>query len=188
MRSQTQDFSDDALDREIDALLDVDPSPQFLPRIRAAVETQRHSVWRIPGVAAFGGLAAMALLIGLAVREERPPRPDAPVAVSAGVPAPHEITPANPPVRGPEILTATRAATVREHTRGQSAAGSPPEVLVPRGERDALQQLLLLSGREPLVIVPAAIVTQQTGGPPTPLVVPTIAIERLTPDSIDGGD
>ena len=67
-------------------------------------------------------------------------------------------------------------------------AASGPEVLVPRTDRDALRRVLLQSAQEPLVIIPAAAVTQQIGGTPTPIVVPTIAIERLTSGPLDAGD
>jgi hypothetical protein len=36
-----EDLSDEALAREIEAALGVDPSPQFLPRVRARIATER---------------------------------------------------------------------------------------------------------------------------------------------------
>jgi len=188
VRSQIQEFPDDELDREIDALLAIDPSPQFLPRIRAAVETPRPLNWRIPGVALFGGLLATALFVGLVIREERPQRLEAAASMPREPLAASQATPASPPSAGPEKLRVTSGARLRAGTLGESVAALRPEVLVPRAEQDALQRVLLRSAQEPLVISSAALVTQQTGGTPAPLLVPAIAIERLTSEPIDAGD
>jgi hypothetical protein len=67
--------ADTALDREIKELLQIDPSPEFLARVRARVATEPvPGAWRFGWVPLAGGAAAVAVL-GLAVVLFRPVPP-----------------------------------------------------------------------------------------------------------------
>ena len=74
----------DALDRALAAALAVDPSPEFVARVRARISTEPGpSSWRMPRlILAAGTLAAVVGLSVLVV-----PRPEAPIATPGVVQA-----------------------------------------------------------------------------------------------------
>jgi hypothetical protein len=135
--------NDEALDREIRNALDVDPSHEFLARVRARIASEPPGLgwrpWRLVGV---GALAASIVLTLVAIRFERttdlvlPSAPGAtrqmatPTAVPRALVRPPDVSGAAPPTR--------RRAEAGPIVRPVAKA----EVLIPPGERAALRALV----------------------------------------------
>jgi hypothetical protein len=133
-------LSDEALAREIEAALGVDPSPEFVPRIRARVADERVSSgwmwsasWRWAGAVAV--VSAVAVIGLWTLRDPAP------------VPAPREVRIASPvetasPVIEPAHPAPVRAPVVRAvHTTPSLEVAPPFEVIISPDESAALQRL-----------------------------------------------
>ncbi|HEY3162434.1 MAG TPA: hypothetical protein VGJ78_25930 [Vicinamibacterales bacterium] len=90
----------DRIDREIDALLDVEPSPDFVARVRAAVDARPIAgwgwiaAWRWISVAAsVVALVSMFSLWRAQVAPVPPPRPNVPEGAALEPPPPIVIEP-----------------------------------------------------------------------------------------------
>lgn len=133
-----------SIDRGLASLVAGKPSGDFAAHVRqriaqAGVTTRPWFAGWMPVTAA---ALALVVLVGVLTigRPPRPPqtaevKPPAQVAPTekAGAVAPPEVTPTQPP---------HTVATGRRPPRGpQSAANREPEVLVPRGQMDAVMQL-----------------------------------------------
>ena len=106
----------DALDRELAHALAVDPSPEFVARVRARIADEpAPSTWRMPRVLMAAGAAAVLILAVVVVT----PRPREAEVVQAVRPAvPEAMQAVRPAV--PEVVQAFRPAV--RHRR----AGPPP--------------------------------------------------------------
>ena len=175
------------LDREIDTLLAIEPSPQLVARVRAHLaEPTRAASWRLPAIALAGGAIVAFLIVTLAqppagphVSDNlagqgtmRPQAPSVPASVGDALPS------------SGVAVSSTRASRTHPQppTRRQA---SLPEVLIPRAEQNALQHVLRLSAQEPLRVSPDSVVPT---GPPSPIVVPAIVIEPLVPQRVEKGE
>lgn len=107
----------DALDRELAQALAVDPSPEFVARLRARIAAEpAPSTWRMPRVLMAAGAAAVLILAVLVVT----PRPRETEVVQA-------FRPAVPEVAVPEVVqafmpAAAPAPPVRHHRPGPPPA------------------------------------------------------------------
>ncbi|HZM93824.1 MAG TPA: hypothetical protein VFB92_10405 [Vicinamibacterales bacterium] len=143
-------MSDETLEREIEAALGIDPSPEFLPRIRARIASERvNEVWLWRGLwqwAGAGVAVAGVAIIGLwilngpasgsrDVRVANAPQRPGPASDSGMVAdaANSGSSPTPAPVRRPAAYT-TRVPRDRMAT--------PPEVVISRDEAVALRQLI----------------------------------------------
>jgi hypothetical protein len=181
---------DDDLDRELDALLAIEPSPQLVARVRARLaEPARSASWRLPAIAFAGGAIIAVLIVTLAQPPAGPHasnnlagqdtmRPQASsVPVSVGDASPSSGA----------AVSSTRTSRTRPpaYTRRQDSLS---EVLIPRAEQHALQHVLRTSAREPLRVSADSVVVRAPTGPPSPIVVPAIVIEPLTPQRVEKGE
>jgi len=145
MDGHKRTLSDEMLEREIEAALGVDPSPEFLPRLRARMASERlNEGWVRPGLWRWAGA-------GVAV---------AAVVISAlwisdnSVPAPQEahlttIPPVEPARRVPEVVASSaespkpaRASGVRTVRSTRRPVEAHPEVVISPNEAMALRQLV----------------------------------------------
>jgi hypothetical protein len=147
---QHQALSDEMLEREIEAALGVEPSPEFLPRIRARIANERMHKgwfwswsWRLAGAAAV--VAAVAIVGLWTMRDPAPARREAQITspVETTTPSSQPALPAAAPVASSaEAPKPGSAPVVRT---ASSAARRPvmaqPEILVSPDESAALQQL-----------------------------------------------
>lgn len=89
----------DRIDREIDALLDAEPSPDFVARVRAAVDARPiagwdwSAGWRWMAIAASLAAVVMLSLWGARVAPPLPPRPIVPEFAALEPPPPIVIEP-----------------------------------------------------------------------------------------------
>jgi hypothetical protein len=147
---QHQALSDEMLEREIEAALGVEPSPEFLPRIRARIANERMHKgwfwswsWRLAGAAAV--VAAVAIVGLWTMRDPAPARREAQITspVETTTPSSQPALPAAAPVASSaEAPKPGSAPVVRT---ASSAARRPvmaqPEILISPDESAALQQL-----------------------------------------------
>jgi hypothetical protein len=135
-------LSDEALEREIEAALGVDPSPEFLPRVRARIASERVRDgwvwWRLAAAAA--SVAALTFVSFWIVRAPAPASPEATVAtVTPGTPvasAPH----LSAPEQEPRVVAVRTSRNVEPRQR---TAVTAPEVVVSNDEAVALRRLVV---------------------------------------------
>jgi hypothetical protein len=137
---QHERLSDETLEREIEAALGVDPSPEFLPRIRARVASERmqegwawSASWRWTVA---GAVVAVVAILGLWIGREQAPAPRETQIAGAS-----PVEPV-PQVSGPPFPSSAGVRpTVRAARSPQRVAVKPPEVLISNEESAALRQL-----------------------------------------------
>ena len=135
-------LTDEALEREIEAALGVDPSPEFLPRVRARIASERVRdgwVWSWRLAAAAASVAALTF-VGLWIVRAPAGSPEATVATVTPEPpiaaAPHLSAPAQEP-------RAVAVRISRNVSPRQRAAVTASEVVVSNDEAAALRQLVV---------------------------------------------
>ncbi len=139
MDGKHEGLSDEALEREIEAALGVDPSPEFLPRVRERIASERmQEGWLV--AASWRWASVVAVVIAAATVGAwilRDPAP-APAAREVRV-APSEA--ARPPIE-PAPPASVRLPVLRAvHTTPRTEVAAPFEVLISADESAALKQL-----------------------------------------------
>jgi hypothetical protein len=180
---QNPRLNDEVLAREVESALRVDPSPEFLARVRLRIAAHpRPQAWSVPWkFAAAGMIATVAVLALVAVSWDREPglsvtsisRPETP---RVSVPELDAVLPAAPVEASKPVTPPTTASAIT-----RSAVAS--EVVISPGERAALAALLrsLRAGR----ISPAILETMNADFEPLPpleeVTIDPIAIEPIPP-------
>ena len=148
-----QELTDETLEKDIEAALGVDPSPEFLPRIRARIANERmqegwfsSESWRWARVAAV--VTAVAVIAVWTLRDpsrapreahtDTPPVESTTLRVDSALPAP-ALTASS--AESPKPVSAPVARAVRS-TR-TPAVVARPEVVISRDEAVALRQLIV---------------------------------------------
>jgi hypothetical protein len=171
-------MTDQELDRALAAAFEVNPSPDFLARVRAAVAADApRTRWHlsralaVPGVA-LAAAAGVALIVGW-LAAERPAIPQSPVVVS------HTLPPASPPAAearpaSPGFAQSNVVPIVpRTNPPPQPpAAARFPEVLV---SSDEVRAFGLFIARAQAAAIPAELPTDDVSSGAA-LAVPRIAI------------
>ena len=159
--------TDNELDRDIEALLGVEPPPEFLARVRARIaHTPEPGTWRFRWL--FAGAAALAAAV-VAVHLISPAHEPARVEVAAEAPIIPERVAERPPV---VVAPAVRPVNIRKTEPRQ------PELLIAASETAALRRIL----NGPLVqlpagfLEPAAEIEIQPLADPTPITIEPIKI------------
>jgi hypothetical protein len=181
-----------AIDATLDGVRQIEPSPTFMARARAAaLDASRPSTRFGP----FGRLAwnpasavaAVALAAALGVIVARGPRPSAdPIAPSpSSLPGPS----AGPSLTAPPAAASLpRAASAADAPRPVRPAEDRLAVLVPPGQEEAIVRLAVLVATG-AVAPPASLVNPpdptQPLTPPAELSLPPLAIELLGPASAE---
>lgn len=183
-----EQLTDEALDREIAAALDVQPSPEFVARIRTQVANERADVGRYwlfsPSPAGFlrllaiGSLAAVVAVLGAGVfRAPVSVEPEAQrVGIAAPVTAPDDV---------PEIAV-SRPEPVRPAATNAIRTVKAPELVLPavviaEGEKRGLEQLMVeLRQAEQVAVVDSGGVSDDVAGPPWLHIAPVV-IEPFPP-------
>jgi len=175
-------IGDKSLEREIENALHVDPSPEFLARVRARVATERRPIgprlsWSVVGVAA--AVAATVVMALVVTRSHRPPA----VAVSVEPAVATSIVksaPTDPPIATPTPPLPRAAPVVestgRKHIR-RATPNTAPEVLIPARDAAALR-VLMMNIREGRVDLTALDAIHAVAAPLEPL--DKIAIQPIT--------
>jgi hypothetical protein len=174
------------LDAELSAVIAIDPSPQFAPRVRAAVEatavaSHRHRWLWLGG---FAATAAAALIV-------------------ASLPAEHAMAPPAPPVafgamqqsetgivesaldRAPRPPTPLRRTAASELNTASAHTPPEPEVIVSPAQRAAVDRYVAMFRAGSLETSALATSPQPLLAPPSDLVVAPLEVE---PMAVPGGD
>ena len=193
-------LTDAALDRDLEAALTVDPSPEFVARVRTRVQRERDaasSPWRWRIAAAVAVAAMMALVVARSrqdrariAQDENPAR--RPPAVAQAAPDPHLGPVAEDNTAGEAYAPApTRAFRTSAARRSRpNAVVSEPELLIAADEARALRQLFS-NARRGLVDLsslqegaPATAALQ----PPSDISFPPITFEPIAPGAAEEGE
>ena len=178
-----------ALDGEIRAALDVDPSPEFLARVRTGIASEpRQAAWRWPWM--FAAAGAMATLIAIAI-------------VVSG---PHEVSSVLPADRTPlqartvapfsQIVPVASGFSRTERSAEafalRPAAHQPPEpeILIDPRESMALRRLIAGTREGTLDLSAALQATTPTTmdlPPLSEIAIPVITIDPITPHGGEEG-
>jgi len=180
-------ITDEELDRELQRALAVDPSTEFLPRLRMRLVADRSAPrWSVRWSLAVTAVATIIVLAGLGIwsgREERDelPRRAAPVSsasVSPTAPSPtpsadRSVVPVEKAVVVSPMLALTDKPRVR---RPRMTARAAPEVLIAADEAEALRRLFadISARRLEVSMLPA----EPASEPLMP--ISTISIEPIT--------
>lgn len=178
------------LEREIERALAVDPSPEFVARVRQRISSERvPSGWRATWiVAGAGALAAGAIVLIVVSRApQTAPAPPTLTARSIGgsgrlqedVRADQHVRTIAP--RGRDVVT--MGGHIDPHRRDHE-----PEVLIDAREAAALRALYEGASIGRIDLTPLAALIARVAAPAEPpdLVIPPIAIEPLTPENGEG--
>ena len=152
MDGHKRTLSDEMLEREIEAALDVEPSPEFLPRIRARIGNEvmhegwfSSASWRWTGAVAV--VTAVAITGVWALRDRAPGSREASITntlpVETTTPSTESARPASALVASSaEVPPRVSAPVVRTVRSTHSAAGvAQLDVVISPDESAALQQL-----------------------------------------------
>ena len=152
----------DAFDRDLQALLRVEPSPDFMAGVRARIEQAppARSAWWWLAPALAAGVAA--LLLARAATRTAPAPPETPRAIAAAPPRP-----------GPPLSPAGAPAPLARLTAPRPRrAPAPPEVIVPPdGERALLAFVAAANARGARRVAPltASTAADEPLAPPAPI-------------------
>ena len=170
---EPESLEDSTLDRELQALLTVDPSPEFMARIRVAVAQQPARTflrgWLVASVAAAAAVivAGISLSIG---RESRLVDDAPPIVTHSGANIELPAAPARLPEQ-PDGPIASRPLRLRQT--------QPPVVLVWHEETEAFQELVNDIAKGRFEVGDGPVLPQQTG------VVRNVAIPPIVFDPIE---
>lgn len=200
-------LNDTALDRELRRALAVDPSPEFVPRVRMRVAIEPAPAgWRFSWLAccAAAGVAAVIIVAAIATRDRAPVAGAVPsIAKTATGGASIELPKAagstptgetprtvrtGPLEHGPRHSLQHAAVTsLNARARAREPGGSDADVLVDVRESNAIRQLILAirDGRVPVVQPDLAVATE--AAPLTQIVIPPLTIDPIGPqDGLQG--
>jgi len=139
-----EDLSDEALAREIEAALGVDPSPEFLPRVRARIATERARqswMWSWRWAEAVAVLAGVGVIAVWTLRQPVPAPRDSRITNASPV----ETVGRSPGLVEPSGQTSNpgSAPAIRTVRSTRRAVESRPEVMVSSSEAAALRKLVV---------------------------------------------
>lgn len=194
-------LSDAALNQELERAFSIEPSPDFVARVRMRTEGEpAPSVWRFSWLACCAGGAIVALMVVAIAPRNLTPVPGAAPSVgrtSSGgtspelskaassfgrTDAPPTAARAEPPYGGPRRSVRRAAiASVKVEGRTTEAADSDVEVLVDVRESNAILRLMLAirDGRVPVVQPELAVSIESA--PLTQIVIPPLTIDPIGP-------
>jgi len=132
---------DSELDREIQAILNVDPSPEFFARVRNRIEEAPAPAWRFAWTVFAVGAMAAAIVVAIVIT--RTPQE----ALRAALPQPLLNTSERtnvPDVSAVKPVSPAPASKVRESriATESRAVSNEPEFFISSGETAAIQRLL----------------------------------------------
>lgn len=195
MDGSNQRLNDELLEKEIEAALGVDPSPEFLPRLRERIADDRmHAGWASGSWQWAGAaLSVVAVALGLWVmRDPAPVSPEQTIATAPGdaepgAPAANQETRTPAPERSPLIGTQTSqprrpvASVASARHSPSDAVPAPLEVLISEDEAAGLQRLFaaISERRIEASTLPDLAAALKPPEPITDIVVEPISISPL---------
>jgi hypothetical protein len=165
-------LNDSALEHEIESLLAIEPSPEFVARVRTRIANEPEpSRWRLAWVVVPAMGMCIVLFVSVMGVWSRP-EPPAPVQAVTPSPVPPTIVEREPAV---ELPRAVARVAAQKRVQRAAVADPFPEVVISEDERRAFANLLLAVQQERL---PALVRAEDEIK--EPLVPALLEIERLT--------
>jgi hypothetical protein len=136
-------LTDATLDRDLEQALAVDPSPEFVARVREAIATEGESGWRHRWIWLAAGAAAVAITIAMMIPRASAPPPGE-LAVARPLASEPPGAPAASILQTPEVRVqdSPRKGSPTPTSRVARTARGEPEVLIPKDEAAALKRLM----------------------------------------------
>jgi len=139
--------ADTALDDELERALAVEPSPEFVARIRTGIAQEAMSSrWSLPRLVAVAGLALVPVVALVLLRPAPRPstQPIDAVASSSGpaVAPPVRLVEPTPEPAQPAVVRERPSTPRARAAAAPRSTAAPPEVLIAADEAEALQRLL----------------------------------------------
>ena len=173
------------IDEEIRDALKIEPSPDFLARVRTRIASEpAPSAWRWSWTVAAAGAMAIAVVIAAVVTRPGPQRatgPDVVASRPALAPAFGPVEPAKEPGRPAETIVRHRASAASRVAR---TVMSDPQILIDPRETRALRQLItgVRDGRIDLTAAQHSTTPPTMELPPlTDIVIDPITIDPIAP-------
>jgi hypothetical protein len=174
-------LTESAIDREIEAALAIDPSPEFLARVRTRLSSEpAPSGWRLPWVFAAAGAIVIAVILAMPGTNRSPRQNDVANTQNSGTAR------ATPPIATRDsaqdiVVTQDFSPAPRKLSR-PSMAVKEPEVLIAADEARAWRRLFELvgQGRIDLSLVPEGPSATAALQPLGDLTIPPIVFEPTT--------
>ena len=140
-------MDDDSLNRDIESALNVDPSSEFVARVRTRIGSEPEPRrWRLAWMMAPIGAISVAMLAVLGImRFESEPVAPSQVATPPVVPAP--APPPEAAARTEQVSNAPVRRSRLESTRGNESTPAGPQVLIAPEERLAFEYVVAMTSR-----------------------------------------
>jgi len=196
-RKPAEGVTDAALEREIEAALAVDPSPEFVAKIRARVasEPAPASWWHLrwPVLATAAVAAVVVAMVALSWQSAHPElviarnaRDIALAPAPQAIARPSEVASANVAAPTRRVSTAGRRGRSPSTNEGESGAS---EVLISRDEQRAFAMLVtaVQEGRFQRALAPTAN-APEASAEPMDISIPPLVIEPLPQIAALGGE
>jgi hypothetical protein len=174
MDQRPDPLNDSALEREIESLLAIEPSPEFVARVRTHVANEPETPrWRLAWVVAPAMGACIVVFAAVMVMSSRP-EPAAPVQAVTPSTVPRAVVERKPTVEPPR-----RVAHAAVPARRPPSGMPRPEVVISEKERQAFEQLLLALAQNRLPVQVRAEDPAEESLAPEPLEIEPLTIEPL---------
>jgi hypothetical protein len=180
--------SDDAVDQRLRSALSVDPSPDFLARVRARIANEPEPLhWNWRGLFAIGGAIAVAAVV-ITVTTFQHQNIATPRIVDRAIPETNRLeTPREP--SQPAVAETREVVVHRQRTRHKTVRLEEPEVLISAREARAFRTLFDAARVGTIDLIPVLVnrpsadaMLQPSQDIPVPAItVPPITIEPLQP-------
>ena len=190
-----QPLSDSQLDRELESALGVEPSPEFLARVRTRVAAEpRGELWRLAirrwsfeplaGVAVIG--IVLAVVVPWLMRDGEAEKTAPIVAAVTGTPV--EADGSAPAFREGGQVGVTTTVPTRSVSRIQKRRRGMPEVLISQDDRRAFDALLIAVAENRLPVRPTPVEEAGSALALAPLQIQQLRIEPLQLTGLEGAN
>jgi hypothetical protein len=181
---QRDPLNDETLEREIEAALAVDPSPEFLAKVRGRVAAEEKPAGWLLRWHWVAGTVVTAVVAVLVVYGWRQPEP---AAVSQEI-ASIAVQRPNPEAELPSVTAPAVAERQPAPAPARAVRRRAPEVLISEEEKSGFQLLLTsLSMQKDARQIQEALAKVETSGPPW-LEISPIVIEPFPQFAVSEGD
>ena len=168
---RADEMTPSAIEREIARALAVDPSPEFVARVRMRIasEPPPRRTWWMPVLVGATAIAAAVTIVLVA------PWRGAQVQLKKAADPQVRLKPDTTPERATEGVGSGFSRTARTPRTTDDVRPAEPELLVSREESDALRRLLARASQHPIVVDTLVL----DAADPVDLAPPEIAIEPI---------
>ena len=178
-----------AFERAIETALAVDPSPEFLARVRLRIEGEPgSSMWRMPWMLTAGALAVAIVMAVVVFRSDRKPTLTSTDQVAVARRTATETAP--PPVPSTASATPRTDGTPAARPAREARPARDPEVLISADEAAGLRRLISVARDGRIDFTPVLIANREAAvslQPFSEITWEPITVEPLEPNTTEEG-